>query len=301
MDMPITWLEQSIESYFNRQPFEVKGTANDEVAFNKRYLYTKLYSVFEFGLPKAWSQNWFRLWLFHYGSIGVLYTKELGWICNPYSIKKLNWCYQPAVIEVSNHALKSTKTGVIGVNAGIIHLMDDFFGLDDLVTRYAERLSQIDRSVNVNLMNVNVSAFFTAEDKKQAELIKEAYGRATEGHPFVVVNKDAIGDGRIEPLINNVDFLVDKLLQARRTIVNEFLTEIGIKNANYDKKERLNSQEVNQNNDETRAIISVIYDNLKKDFNDINTISDLDLTVSLRYDYTEGGDTDGENNSLRMA
>lgn len=303
MEMPITWLDQSIESYFNRQPSQVKGEVNDEVSFNKRYLYTKLYSVFEFNLPKEWALNWFRLWLFHYGSIGVIYTKELGWICSPYSITKLNWCYQPAVIEITNHALKSTKSGIVGVNAGIIRLMDDFYGLDDLITRYAVRLSQIDRSVNVNLMNCNVTAFFSAEDKKQAEMIKEAYGRATEGNPLIVVNKDALGDNRLEPLFPAVssNYIVDKLLTARRTIVNEFLTEIGIKNANYDKKERLNSAEVEQNNDETRAIVSVIYDNLKSDLDEINEFSNLDLSVSLRYDYDEGGAENGETNSIRMA
>lgn len=289
MNTPISWLDQSMSEYFNKQPSAVKGEANDAVAFNKRYLYTKLYSVFKFTLPKEWALNFFRFWLFQYGSIGVVYTKEFGWICSPYSITKLNLYYQPAVIEITNQALKETKTGVVGVNAGIIKLMDDFFGLDDIVTKYAVQLAQIDRSVNVNLMNCNVVAFFEADNKKQAEEIKEAYGRATEGNPFVVVNKDVMGGKDITTMFPGAsnNYIVDKLLEARRNIVNQFLTEIGIRNANYSKKERLNSQEVSENNDETRAIVSVIEDNLKECFNTINEFSDLGLAVELRYNYNE--------------
>lgn len=86
-------------------------------------------------------------------------------------------------------------------------------------------------------------------------------------------------------------------MQSKRTIINEFLTKIGIANANYDKRERLNSDEVNQNNEETKAMISVIFDNLKESISEINAISALGITVEL----VEGGDKDAtaENDSVR--
>lgn len=286
---PIGWLERSMSDYFNMQPSAVKGDANDAVAFNRRYLFNKIFSVYKFKLPKEWALNFFRFWLFEFGSLGVIYTKEFGWIMNPYSVKKLDLYHQPAVIEVTNHALKTTKTGVIGVNAGIIRLMDDYFGLYDLVNKYAVELAQIDKAANINLMNCNVSLLFEADSKKQAEEIKEAYGKATEGNPLVVVNKDVLGGESIKPMFNGAagQYIVDKLLTARRTIVNNFLTEIGIRNANYDKKERLNSMEVSENNDETRALVSVIFENLKDSFERINAISGLGLEVELRYNYNE--------------
>lgn len=286
---PFNWLDQSINDYFNTQPSQVKGTVNDAVAFNKRYLYTKVYSVFKFKLPKEWALNYFRFWLFQYGSIAAIYTKKFGWICSPYSVTKLDHQYQPAVIEVTNKAFNTNKTGVIGVNAEVIKLMDDYYGLDDIVTKYAVQLASLDKSVNVNLMNCNVTAFFEADSKKQAEEIKEAYGRATEGNPLVIVNKSVMGDAKnittMFPAASN-NYIVDKLLEARRTIVNNFLTEIGIKNANYDKKERLNSMEVSENNDETSAIVSVIFDNLKTSFEKLKAIG-LNIDVELRYNYEQ--------------
>lgn len=289
MSDPITYVNQSYIDYWNMQPSQVKARANAGTSYHKRFLYQKVYSTLRFKLPENWDLNYFRFWLFNYGSISVIYTREFGWICQPYSVTDLNLYYQPKQILVYNQHIKSPKTGVIGINAGIIKILDDYYGLDDIVTRYAEQLSQIDRSINVNLMNCNVTAMFEAETKKQADEVKEAYGKATTGEPLVVISKDVMKGKNITTLIPNVgnNYIVDKLLNARRTIINAFLTEIGIKNANYDKKERLNSQEVEQNTDETSAIISVIFDNIKDCMGKINKISNLNLDVEKRYTYND--------------
>lgn len=290
MNTPISFNEQTLVNYFNAQPSEVKGRYNSDVEVKKRYLYNKLYSVFKFNLPEDWDMNYFRFWLFHYGSIAVIYTNEFGWVAQPYSIKKLNLYYNPQVIEVYNQHIKTPKTGIIGANAGIIRLFDDYYSFDDLVTQYATVLSQIDRCINVNLMNSNVTALFEADSKKQAEELKTAYSEATEGKPLVVLNKDVMNGKSVSTLFPSVssNFIVDKLLTARRTILNQFLTEVGIRNANYDKKERLNSQEVSENNDETSAIVSVVFENLQKCIDVVNQISDLNISVELRYDYSDG-------------
>lgn len=298
MNEPLNYQAQAFIDHFNMQPSEVKGRSNADCETQKRYLYTKLYSVFRFTLPESWDENYFRFMLFHYGSIGVIYTNEYGWVAQPYSIEKLNLYYNPAIIKVYNAFIDEPKTGVVGFNAEIIRLMDDYYGLDDIVTKYAVMLAQIDKSININLMNCNVSSVFEAESKKQAEEIKTAFGLATEGNPLVVINKDVMQGKKLETLFPSVstNYIVDKLLTARRGIVNQFLTEIGIKNANYEKKERLNSQEVGENDDETRAIVSVIKDNLVACLDKVNKISDLGLKVELRYDYEKPEETEVDDN-----
>lgn len=297
--MPIMFDQDMLLNHFNIQPSVVKGRANAGVEFYKRLLYTKIYSTLEFTLPETWKKNYFRFWLFHVGSIGVIYTNEFGWVAQPYSIIQLDLYYNPKIIQVYNQFITTPKIGAVGVNAGIIKCMDDFFGLDDIVTRYATDLAQCDRSIEVNLMNSNVTAFFKAKNKKDADAVKEAYAKATTGEPFVVVNKEVMDEESIETLLPNMknNFLVNDLLQARRGIINAFLTEIGIRNANYDKRERLNSQEVNENNDETSAVISVIYDNIKATMDEVNEISGLNLGVKLHYDYTEEGSDNGTVNA----
>lgn len=298
MHEPILFNQQQMIDYFNLQPSEVLAQANVGTQFYKRYLYNLLYSVFKFKIPEEWQLNYHRFWLLHYGSIGVIYTNEYGWVEQPYSIVKLDLYYNPKVIEVYNSFITTPKVGVIGTNAGIIKAFDDYYGFDDIISRYAEKLAQCDRSTDVSLMNSNVTLLAEVENKKQADEVKQMFAEATTGKPLTVINKNVLNGKDINTVIPNVKnvFIAPDVLQAKRTILNEFLTFIGIKNANYDKKERLNSQEVNENNDQTSAIVTVVCDNIKKSCEAINSFSGLDLDVELNYDYmqelTEGVQND---------
>lgn len=292
---PINFQHEMLNDYFNIQPSTVKGRANLGTAYHKRYLYQKLYSVYEFELPSYWALNWFRWWLFHFGSIGVVYSRQYGWVAQPYSIVRLDYQYNPREILVYNSFIKNEIKGLIGYNAGIIHLLDDYFSLDDIVTHYAEMLAQVERSVNVNLMNSNVTLLAKAKNKGQGEDIKHAYQKATAGEPLVVINKDLIGEEDLVNFLPSVsqNFITLDLMEARRAIVNAFLTDVGIRNVSVQKKERLVTSETTENNDETSALATVIYENIKHDFDYINKLSGLSLRVKLRYNYSSelpGGD-----------
>ena len=185
-----------------------------------------------------------------------------------------------------------------------IKIFDDYFGLEALVTRYAEMLAQCDKSININLMNANVALVAEVENKKQADSVKEAYGRATAGEPLVAINKEVLNGKSLNTMIANVKntFIANDIQILKRSIVNEFLTKVGIRNSNYEKKERLTSAEVEENNDETRALVSIIFDNIKDGMKKTNAITGLNLDVRLRYEYViDGGGAADENDVERDA
>lgn len=289
MNMPITYEQNSMSQYWVQQPGTVEGQNTSATLYEKRYLYQLIFSRFKFGLPKDWNLNFFRFWLFSWGSIAVMYTREYGWICAPYSVSQINMYWNPKEIVITNSYLTNPKYGVIGVNSGIIKLFDDYGGLDDLVRHYAVKLAQIDRCIDVNLINANVTKYFEARNKKHAQEIRDLYAQSTQGEPLVVANESVTKGKQIDTLYKDIKttYIVNDLLQSKRTIINEFLTKIGIANANYDKRERLNTDEVNQNDEETKAMINVIYDNIKEGIAEINAISGLGITVEL----TERGDS----------
>lgn len=284
MNMPITYEQNSMSQYWVQQPGTVEGQNTSATLYEKRYLYQLIFSRFKFGLPKDWNLNFFRFWLFSWGSIAVMYTREYGWICAPYSVSQINMYWNPKEIVITNSYLTNPKYGVIGVNSGIIKLFDDYGGMDDFVRHYAVKLAQIDRCIDVNLLNANVTKYFEARNKKHAQEIKDLYAQSTQGEPLVVANESVTKGKQIDTLYKDIKttYIVNDLLQSKRTIINEFLTKIGIANANYDKRERLNTDEVNQNDEETKAMINVIYDNIKEGIAEINAISGLGITVELR-------------------
>lgn len=283
---PIWFGQQQYLDHFNTQPTQVK-VASQDFDTHKRYLYTKLCSVYRFKLPKNWPVNWFRFWLFQYGSIAVIYTKEFGWTAQPYSITGLDLYHQPSSILVTNHMFQTDKKGKIGVNAQLIHLMDDYYGLDDLIAKYASILAQIDKDIQVNLMNANVSVVSQVKSKKQGDSVAEAYGQATQGRPFVIVNEDLMKDKPLETLLPSPkqNYIVGELLQDRRNVVNQFLTDIGIPNYDMSKRAQQSQDEINRNDSETSSIASVILGNLRADLEKVNRISGLSLSVTLRPKY----------------
>lgn len=296
------------EDYFNMQPSEVKGPLNAATIKESRYLWNLVYSCYRFGMPKEFSLGWFRFWLFQAGAIGICYTGQPGleWVNGPFGVELVDYQMRPLKVQMNNKQLNQTAYGVRGLNFACIHILDDYFGLWDIVTMYAEKLAQIDKAININLMNCNVSKAFPAATKKDADTIKEAYGRATTGEPLILVNNkyfDEEGNFRFTNFFGDVkgDYIATDLQHLRREIVNEFLTKIGIRNANYDKRERLNSQEVEENNDETSALVSIMYKNIQQGLEECREIGAPQITCELNYDYMEEVSNNAENDSSRYA
>lgn len=298
MNNPVFFGQQQFMNHFNLHPSSVKGQANSAVQTHKRYLYTKLYSVYEFSIPDNWALNWFRFWLFQYGSVAAIYTREFGWLCMPYTITGLDVQYQPSSILVYNHFFDNPKAGKIGVNAQIIHLMDDFFSLDDLICKYAEELASIDKDFNVNLMNCNVALIAEAANKKDADAIQEAFAEATTGKPMVALNQNLLKGKQLTTFIQSPrqNYIGEELIRARRNVVNQFLTDIGIPNFNMEKKAQQNNAEIAENDYETTAVCSVILKNLQEDFSALNRISGLNCAVNLRPRYLVGSQGGGGKN-----
>ncbi len=94
------------------------------------------------------------------------------------------------------------------------------------------------------------------------------------------LNNDA--DGNYFLNVKNT-YIGNDLLLTKRSIMNEFLTEIGINNANTDKRERLNSDEVNANNSEVRCTIVRFIDTLNECARKINENPNFDDITNLHF------------------
>ena len=66
-------------------------------------------------------------------------------------------------------------------------------------------------------------------------------------------------------------------------IRNMFCTEIGIPNANTEKRERLITDEVNSNNAETSSIVSLWLTTMREDIERVNALFGLDLNVTYKF------------------
>lgn len=273
--------------------FQVSGAMTPRALSWRTLLYNLVFSVWEAGLPDGWLPTPFRYILFGYGSLAVVYTRELGWIYGFYGVEKIGWQYEPLLFTVTNHVLPRAATGIRGLNGTILHVHDDYTGYDALVNAYAEMLASCDKGVEMNLEQARMGKIIATEDKKDADTIREALNGRKAGDPIVYLNKRLMGeDGRlnVSAILGDLgsEFFADKLMETRLMIIKEFLTRIGVRTVGMEKREHLLNQEIAENNDETGAEPYSVLTSLAPDLEILQKLG-VNITLKPRYDYSGAG------------
>ena len=245
-----------------------------------KYLLQKAMSVFEWDLPATWNKDYFLYVLYCWGYVAVVNTDKFGVIPQGCGLKGYDVFYAPTHAVIANPLLS---------------------GILDLVGHYAEQMALASQSVSVNLLNSKLSYVFTAKTKALAESLKKMYDQIASGEPAVVIDSRlknaADGEETWKAFEQNVggNYIVTNLLADLRKIEAMFDTEIGIPNANTDKRERLIQDEVNANNIETFSKCAMWLENLQDACKRVNDMFGLSISVRWREIPMIGGGADGGN------
>lgn len=260
--------------------------------FFKRYLLQEAMSVFDWKLPETWSKNYFLYVLYVIGYIGIVNTDRFGVIPQHGGLGGYNVFYQPRYMLINNPLFAGTLKPVIDEDCVCLRLQPDYCGLFDIVDYYGDLMALCAEATGINLVNSKLSFIFAAKNKATAESLKALYDKIAGGEPAAFADKELFDDeGNLTVSMFNQDvgrnFIADRLLDTMRTIRCQFLTDIGIPNANTDKRERLITDEVNANNFETRAKCSVWLDELQKGCRKVKEMFGVEISVDWREDLKE--------------
>lgn len=278
-----------VAGFFNHNPKSVNDMTNNSFFYYQFQLMTKLKSVLTIdGYPKNWNID--NMWdvILKNGYIPIVST-DLGTLALEGGFYGQNMYYMPTNVIVNNPVLGNINR-VIGEDGELLYInyeYNTFQGVMPLINRYAVLLANIDCSLNVSLMNSRVAHIFEAESDAEVKTLQKMYDDVSKGNPAVFLKK---GTRSLPSSNENTSFLNVKntyigndLLLTKKTIMNEFLTEIGINNANTDKRERLNSDEVNANNTEVRCTIMRYIDSLNECAKKINENSNFSDITNLNF------------------
>ena len=266
-----------------------------------KYLLQKAMSVFEWDLPATWNKDYFLYVLYCWGYVAVVNTDKFGVIPQGCGLKGYDVFYAPTHAVIANPLLSGILEPRIGTQCELLKLQPDFSGILDLVGHYAEQMALASQSVSVNLLNSKLSYVFTAKTKALAESLKKMYDQIASGEPAVVIDSRiknaADGEETWKAFEQNVggNYIVTDLLADLRKIEAMFDTEIGIPNANTDKRERLIQDEVNANNIETYSKCAMWLENLQDACKRVNDMFGLSISVRWREIPMIGGGADGGN------
>lgn len=260
-----------------------------------KYLLQKAMSVFEWDIPETWNKDYFLYVLYCWGCVAVINTDKFGVIPQGCGLKGYDVFYAPTHAVIANPLLSGILEPRIGTQCELLKLQPDFSGILDLVGHYAEQMALASQSVSVNLLNSKLSYVFTAKTKALAESLKKMYDQIASGEPAVVIDSRlknaADGEETWKSFEQNVggNYIVTNLLADLRKIEAMFDTEIGIPNANTDKRERLIQDEVNANNIETYSKCAMWLENLQDACKRVNDMFGLSIAVRWREIPEMGG------------
>ena len=284
-------LSEAITTAFARKPADVSGLDNVASAYYFSYLLRLTKGIFEIKAPEYWDTDFILDTLLLNGVFGVFEhnSEPIAMNCQPYGV---NMYYKPTSFNIANPVL-GTFNKTIGVDGAIVYLEEDpsanasFKTIRPMLNFYSYKLAACDKCIDQSLMNSGVAAIFSASSKKSAESFRAMYDDISQGKPAVFVDEElglASGTSRnlqYTPAKDN--FVCDKVQIEKRCIIEEFLTCIGINNANTSKRERLNSDEVNSNNDECYVATAVWKRNLKETTDHVRSLfPNLEFSLTIR-------------------
>ena len=136
----------------------------------------------------------------------------------------------------------------------------------------ASKLADIDMAIEQNLNAIRTMSLVEVPDKATMLSFSNLESAREIGASVVFVNKSANIQGNIKVSQTGAEYLIDKLQEARREILNETFQTLGIGTMNTYKKERVQSAEVEASNFYTIDSINTLIDtfNYDADFGDID-------------------------------
>jgi hypothetical protein len=279
-------------NYINAQnsaitPSTVHVAESGIAHYFRRYLLQKAMSVFEWKLPETWSRDYFLYVLYCQGYISVINTDKYGVIPQWCGLRGYDIFYRPNTAVITNPLLKGFKELRIDKQCTLFKLQPDYGGILDLVNYYSDMMALCSETASVNLLNSKLSYVFTASGKGVAESFKKMYDQIASGNPITVVDKALFkpdGTPLWQAFEQNVgqNYIVGDVLSDMRKIETMFDTDIGIPNANTDKKERLITDEVQANNTETSSKCELWLEELQKVCDKTRKMFGIEISVDWR-------------------
>lgn len=251
-----------------------------EYDFHYRHLKKLVTNMFVWeGLPEHISTRFLEDVLFHNGLVvfhenskGILtVSRAVSNYINNYDEPSEFTCYSRNMDE-EEQIKKSILECVPIYNNNLME------GSAGDVMYFAQKLTNVDKTINVNLENLKQPYLILAPEGQELSVEKMMQKRSN-GEPFILMYENGMKNIEIKPFNFDVKNYTKELQEVKQNIMSEALTFFGIDNVNIYKRERLTSGEVEQNNDQISINRESMFKARKTACEKINAMFNLNVDV----------------------
>ena len=164
-----------------------------------------------------------------------------------------------------------------------VPIYNDFFhmgGNIENVNYYAKRLSNFEKTIDINLEKLKLPDVYTCPEG-QVQSLKTYFAKASNGIPIVIANDDFTRNVSVQKFANENANYISDLNEVKRSILSDALTFFGVNNVLVNKKERLIKDEANQNNEEIALNKNFMFRARNEAVEEIQEKFQLEINVEL--------------------
>ena len=225
-------------------------------------------------LPDGLESRHIERALFNGGS-AVMYKKNGGIVCfEAQQTHTPNVYNEP--IDVTAIYMGGSETVKLKDKAVLILNNDESISTQWFIRYFVERMADIETSLQANIRQQKFPYLFKTNQKTLLS-IKNIYNKIENDEPIIYADK-MFDENDLQVFNTNVPFVADKLRAEKFELEREILTFFGLNN-NYEKKERLVTDEVNSNNEFINNNLEIMFKCRKLACEEINKLFGLNVTV----------------------
>ena len=262
----------------NKQAIEVYKNIN----FTRIYDYYKMLALNMFtweNLPQTMNSRYIENALYENGLCLVNNDDNMGLISVPCNFgADMNINGESTEVITSGYNYIKTINYIKNKDCVLIRNNDLAKATKHYINNYAERMLEVEMCIRANINQQKFPWFINATEKtkKSLEII---FDKVENFEPFILANKEiGLGDNALEVLTMPTPYVADKLNEYKYELEREILTFLSLNN-NFEKKERLLTDEINSNNDFISTNAMLMYKNRLQACEEINKKFGLNVKV----------------------
>lgn len=197
--------------------------------------------------------------------------------------------YMHRNVLVTNPVFTKTYNLIPGKDCEIVYCTEPdkykifgYGGLYALIARTATILADNDISINCAQKNTRLVNVIGADDQTTATSAECAVRAMYDGQPFIVVQSNLIGNLSSIPMTQKTSSgEITQLIEMRQYIYSHFYEALGLQTHDNMKKERLITEEINDNAEISALNIDDIITSIQDGLDRVNAMFDTNITASI--------------------
>lgn len=251
-------------------------------------------------LPNNIDEKWIEAFLYSEGKCMFFKHSELGLMvasCTDYGT--LNPYNEPTELKpvIPNYTGIDIKSYENGSECVLIRNNDDMIPTSRTVKLYAYKLTEIDRTIDVNIKAQKTPILIKCSEKQKVTLTN-VYNQYKSNMPVIFGTKD-LDLSEIGVLNTSAPVVFPELEIQKHSVWNECMSFLGINNANQDKRERLVDDEVKANDEQIQMFAHIMLKSRERACEEINRIFETNISVCFRSPEEIAKFKEGENIDVR--